>query len=63
MVKKIKEGFFSGIQFSKDGKFILYKRNEVCLANNKWLSDIYYMDLETLEEIKISNGYNALWKP
>ncbi len=63
MVTKIKEGIFSDIQFSKDGKFILYKRNEKDHENNTWSSDIYYMDLESLEEIKISNGFNAIWRP
>jgi hypothetical protein len=62
MVSNIKKGVFSDTQFSKNGKFILYKRDETEGDNNTWTSAIYVMDLESLQETKISNGFNAIWR-
>jgi hypothetical protein len=61
VITKIKTGDFNEPTFSKDGKFILFKRNQRQGKNKTWISDIYLLDLKTLKEWKISEADAASW--
>jgi hypothetical protein len=57
----LKTGDFDEPTFSRDGKFILFKRGQKQGSSNTWISEIYLLDLATLKEQKISNAYSAQW--
>jgi len=54
-------GAFTGMTFSNDGNFLLFRRNEREGANDTWLSDIFILDLHKSEQHKIGNAYSAQW--
>jgi hypothetical protein len=57
----LKTGDFDEPTFSRNGKFILFKRDQKQGSSNTWISEIYLLDLATLKEQKISNAYSAQW--
>ena len=59
---RIKKGGFVNPTFSKNGKFLLFQRNEEQGKNNTWISDIYILELKTNKEWKIGEAYVAYWK-
>lgn len=61
-IELIKNGDFSNPAFSKDGNFLLFQRNESEGLNNTWASEIYLLDLTTLNEKKISTANSFQWK-
>jgi hypothetical protein len=54
-------GAFTGMTFSNDGNFLLFRRNEREGPNDTWQSDIFILDLHNLKEHKIGNAYSAQW--
>ena len=61
-VEKIKSGDFVEPLFSKDGQFLLFKRNERQGNKDTWISDIKLLDLKTNYEWKIGEANAASWK-
>ena len=61
-ITRIKNGDFSKPTFSKDGKFILFRRNEKQGKNDIWYSEIYILELKTNKELKIGEAYDAYWE-
>jgi dipeptidyl aminopeptidase/acylaminoacyl peptidase len=62
-ITKIKDGGYGSPTFSKDGNYILFKRNQRYKRKNRtWLSSVYVLDLRTNEEQKIGKGDIAAWK-
>jgi len=61
-ITRIKKGDFCKPTFSKDGKFILFRRNEKQGKNDIWYSEIYILELETNKEWKIGEAYVAYWE-
>jgi len=57
----IKKGEFIEPTFSKDGKYILFKRDEKEGKTNTWISKIYFLDLVTLKEHVIGDANSARW--
>jgi hypothetical protein len=60
-VTTILYGAFTGMTFSNDGNFLLFRRNEREGTNDTWLSDIFILDLHSGEVYKIGNAYSAQW--
>jgi len=59
--KRLKTGEFNKPTFSKDGNFILFKRDQKEGKLKTWISKIYLLNLTTLKEHKISDAYSAQW--
>jgi len=59
----LKEGQFINPIFSADGKFVLFRRNAEINKSNVWQSEIYILNLKTLEETKIAYASLAQWAP
>jgi hypothetical protein len=60
-VEALKKGEFTNPEFSNDGKFLLFSRDEKEGKSATWISSIYLLDLHTMEERKIGNAYEAHW--
>ena len=61
-ITRIKTGDFCKPTFSKDGKFILFRRNEKQGKNDVWYSEIYILELETNKVWKIGEADIAYWE-
>ena len=59
----IKEGKFMSPLFSADGKFVLFRRDAQIDESGAWQSDVYVLNLKTLEETKIARASFAQWAP
>lgn len=57
----IKDGQFIDPYFSADGKFVLFRRNAEQNKSKAWESEIYILNLKTLEETKIGKAGLAQW--
>lgn len=55
------QGEFSDLKISKDGKTLLFLRNQKNTPFRTWQSDIYVLEINTLKTSKISKGYDAFW--
>ncbi|MFA7275141.1 MAG: hypothetical protein WC044_14820 [Crocinitomicaceae bacterium] len=58
----LKTGYFNNPTFSKDERYILFSRNEKEGNLDTWQSDIYIIDLESLQEEKISEAFSGQWE-
>jgi hypothetical protein len=57
----IKEGKFESPVFSTDGKFILFRRNAEENKLKAWESEVYILNLQTLEETQIGKASLVQW--
>ena len=60
-ISTFSNGSYSDLNFSKDGNFFLFKRNERQGKNDTWISDIYVYYLTTKKEYKIGEADAAHW--
>lgn len=61
-LETLKEGVFGAPAFSKDGRFLLFQRDQKQAKKDTWKSTIYVLDMRTLEEKRIGRAYSAAWK-